>query len=138
MVDKLSKFRIAITGSLISYLFGGWSAVLEVLLIFVIFDYVTGIIGAGVEGSLSSAVGLRGIGRKVGIFVLVAAAHLVDRVLGNAHLFRDTTIFFYLANELLSIIENIGRIGLPIPPAIGQAVEVLRGRGTGRTEKEKE
>jgi phage-related holin len=54
---------------------------------------------------------------------------LVDRALGDAHLFRDAAIFFFLANELLSVIENAGRIGVPIPPVLRQAVEVLRGKG---------
>jgi phage-related holin len=56
-------------------------------------------------------------------------AHLVDSALGDAHLFRDAAVFFYLANELLSITENLGRIGAPIPPAVQRAVEILRGKG---------
>ncbi|MBO8170234.1 MAG: phage holin family protein [Thermoanaerobacteraceae bacterium] len=102
---------------------------LGILLAFVGIDYFTGFIAAGVEGKLSSAVGLRGIAKKVFIFVMVAVAHLVDTSIGNAHLFRDATIFFYLANELLSILENAGRVGLPIPPVIKQAVDTLKNRG---------
>lgn len=123
------KFLISVGGATASYLFGGWSALLNVLLVFVIFDYLTGIIAAGLEGKLSSRIGLRGIAKKVFIFVIVAVAHLVDQTLGDSHFFRDTTIFFYLANELISIIENGGRIGVPIPGVINQAVEVLKRRG---------
>jgi hypothetical protein len=60
---------------------------------------------------------------------MVSVAHLVDGVLGDGHLFRDAVAFFYIANELLSIIENGGRLGAPIPPVIRQAIEVLKGKG---------
>ena len=127
--ENIFKSICSIGGALASYLFGGWSALLGILLAFVIFDYVTGVIAAAIEGKLSSNVGLKGIAKKVGIFVIVAVANLVDRALGNAHIFRDATIFFYLANELLSIIENVGRSGVPIPEVIKKAVAVLQGKG---------
>ncbi|ORX22383.1 holin [Thermoanaerobacterium sp. PSU-2] len=127
--ENIFKTITAFGGALASYLFGGWSALLGILLAFVIFDYITGVIAAGIEGKLSSNAGLKGIAKKVGIFVIVAVANLVDRALGNAHIFRDATIFFYLANELLSIIENVGRSGIPIPEVIKKAVAVLQGKG---------
>ena len=102
---------------------------LTILLTFVVLDYITGVAAAGKEGKLSSNVGLWGIAKKIMIFGIVAIAHLVDTALGDAHLFRDAAIFFYLANELLSVTENLGRIGVPIPGAIQRAVEVLRGKG---------
>lgn len=101
---------------------------LGVLLMFVVVDYVSGFVAAAIEGKLSSAVGLRGIAKKVGMFTLVAVSHLLDSVMGEAHLLRDATMFFYLANELLSILENLGRIGVPIPPVIRKAVDALKGR----------
>lgn len=128
-MDNFFKTAIAIGGAAASYLFGGWSALLTILLTFVVLDYITGVAAAAKEGKLNSEVGAWGIVRKVGIFVIVAVAHLVDRALGDAHLFRDAAIFFYLANELLSMIENAGRLGAPIPPALQRAVEVLRGKG---------
>lgn len=131
-MQKYFKYLVAMVGSLVSYLFGGWSVILEVLLIFMIFDYLIGMIAAGIEGKLSSTVGLKGILRKIGIFLLVGAAHLVDLVLGNSNLFRDAAAFFYLANELLSMVENTGRIGLPIPPEIRNAVEILQKKGQER------
>jgi toxin secretion/phage lysis holin len=127
--ENIFKTITAFGGALASYLFGGWSALLGILLAFVIFDYITGVIAAAIEGKLSSNVGLKGIAKKVAIFVIVAVANLVDRALGNAHIFRDATIFFYLANELLSIIENVGRSGVPIPEVIKKAVAVLQGKG---------
>ncbi|SEM85727.1 holin family protein [Paenibacillus sp. OK076] len=127
--ETLWKWLLALITSSVTYFFGGWSGVLGVLLVFVILDYLTGIAAAGMTGKLESNVGLFGIARKVFIFAMVSVAHLVDGVLGDGHLFRDAVAFFYIANELLSIIENGGKLGAPIPPVIRQAIEVLKGKG---------
>lgn len=127
--ENIFKTICSIGGALASYLFGGWSALLGVLLAFVITDYITGVMAAGIEGKLNSSIGWKGISRKVMIFVLVGMAHLVDTALGDSNVFRDATIFFYLANELLSIVENTGRIGLPVPDTIQKAVAILKGKG---------
>ena len=126
--ESIFKSIVAIGGGTASYLFGGWSSLLEILLAFVIIDYITGFVAAGIEGKLASEVGLKGIAKKVFIFVMVAVAHLADQAAGT-QIIRDAAIFFYLANELLSIIENSGRIGLPVPPIISHAVEILKGKG---------
>jgi toxin secretion/phage lysis holin len=131
-VENVVKTIAAVGGAIASYAFGGWSALLSILLTFVAMDYISGVLAAGKEGKLNSDIGLWGIARKVSIFVVVAIAHLVDTALGDAHLFRDAAIFFYLANEVLSITENLGRIGAPIPGIIKQAVEVLRGKGEAK------
>jgi len=128
-LENIYKTIFAVGGAAASYLFGGWSALLSILLTFVVLDYITGFLAAAKEGKLNSEVGAWGIAKKVGTFVIIAVAHLVDTALGDAHLFRDAAIFFFLANELLSVIENLGRIGVPIPPVLQQAVEVLRGKG---------
>ncbi|MGN7470515.1 phage holin family protein [Brevibacillus sp. SAFN-007a] len=128
-MENIFKSAIAVGGAAVSFLWGGWSPLLAVLLTFVIIDYITGVMAAGVEGKLASRVGLAGIARKVFIFAMVAIAHLIDTALGDQHVLRDATIFFYLANELLSIIENAGRVGLPVPTPIKKAVEVLKGKG---------
>lgn len=122
---------VSFGGAAVEFLFGEGSGFLGVLMVFVILDYVTGVIAAGASGELKSKVGLIGIARKVFIFAMIAAAHLVDGILGDAHLFRDTVCFFYMANELLSIIENGGKLGAPVPPAIRKAIEVLKGKGGG-------
>ncbi|WP_025717372.1 phage holin family protein [Paenibacillus sp. 1-18] len=144
-VDKweVFKFSTALGSSAVTYFYGGWSGVLEVLLALVIFDYVTGLFAAGAEGKkgtgpgLKSKIGLIGIARKVFIFAMVAVSHLIDGVLGDSHLFRDAVAYFYMANELLSILENGGRLGAPIPPVIRQAVEVLKSK-SGSQEGDKE
>lgn len=134
-VDLVFKWFAAAGSAAAAYFFGGWSGVLGALLVFVAIDYVTGCAAAAAEGGLKSKVGLIGVARKVFIFAMVAVAHLVDGVLGDSHLFRDAAAYFYMANELLSIIENGGRLGAPIPPVIRQAVEVLKGKGGSQNDK---
>ncbi|SMO55185.1 phage holin family protein [Melghirimyces algeriensis] len=127
-METVFKVGSAVAGAAASFLFGGWSVLIQTLMAFVIVDYVSGVIAGAKEGKLNSYVGLLGISRKVLIFALVAVAHMVDMALGEGHMFRDAAIFFYLANELLSILENASRIGVPIPPKVKEAVEVLRGK----------
>lgn len=117
------------TGAIIGYLFGGWSTLLQILLAFVIIDYISGMLASGVEGKLSSKVGFKGIAKKVMLFAVVAVGHLIDIAIGEGHIFRDAIIFFYLGNELLSILENAGRTGLPVPDKIKSAVDILKGKG---------
>ena len=128
-MNKLVIPFAAILTSTVSNLTGsGWSTLLTILIAAMAIDYITGIIAAGIEGKLSSKAGLKGIGRKLLIFSLVAVAHLIDTILGNQHIIRDSTIIFYLCNEILSIIENAGRAGLPIPPFLNNAVDSLRNK----------
>lgn len=126
------KSGATIIGAVVGYLFGGWDVLLQILLVFVAIDYISGLLAAGVEGKLSSKVGFKGIAKKVMIFALVAVAHMIDKALGESHIFRDSVIFFYLGNELLSILENAGRTGLPVPDQIKSAVQVLKGKGEGK------
>lgn len=116
-------------GALIGYAFGGWTTMLTLLLILVVLDWLTGWAAAWIGGELKSRVGYYGIARKVGIFAIVMVAHLVDMVLGDAHYFRDVVIFFYLANELLSVVENLGRMGVPIPNVILNAIKIFESKG---------
>lgn len=127
-MDKAIKTIVAAGGAAVSYAYGGWSAMLGALLALVVVDYVSGFAASALEGKLSSGVGARGIAKKIGIFALVAIGHIIDGQIGEAHMVRDAAIWFYAANELLSIIENMGRLGVPIPPVIQQAVAVLQGK----------
>lgn len=131
-MENVFKAIVGAGGGAIAYMFGSWDALLGVLLIFVITDYITGVLASAVEGKLSSSVGFKGIAKKMFIFIMVSIAHFIDIAIGNGNLIRDATIFFYLANELLSIIENSGRVGLPVPSVIQQAVEVLKGKGESK------
>lgn len=131
-IGEIIKLCIAGGGACISYLYGGWSSLLGILLAFVAIDYITGVIASGVEGKLSSSVGMKGIAKKVFIFVIVAVAHLADKALGNSNILMDAAIFFYMANELLSIIENAGRVGLPVPDIITKAVDILKSKSQAK------
>lgn len=128
-MENIFKTVIGISGGAISYLIGGWTALLGVLLAFVIIDYGTGVAAGAAEGNLSSEIGFRGIFKKVCIFVVIAVAHLVDIALGQGNFFRDAAVFFYIANELISITENIGEIGLPLPPGVSRAIKILQQKG---------
>jgi toxin secretion/phage lysis holin len=126
-LDNAIKIAVGLGGGLASFLWGGWSTLMGILLAFVFIDYATGLFASALEGRLSSKVGFKGIFKKVMIFAIVAVAHLIDEALGGQNdIFRDATIFFYLANELLSILENAGRAGLPIPDKLQNAVDVLK------------
>lgn len=117
-------------GAVISFVFGGWHTLLSILLAFVILDYVSGFIAAGIKGKLNSEVGMKGIAKKVAVFFVVAVAHMMDVALGyDGHVLRDATIFFFLTNEALSILENVGRIGVPIPRVLQKAIDILNEKG---------
>ena len=126
--DIIYKTVAVTLGAVVGYLFGESTGLLLVLFWMVVIDYGTGMVAGYTEGTLSSKVGFKGIVRKVMIFVMVALAHLVDSALGTKNMFRDATIVFYMANELLSIFENAGRMGVPVPERLTQAVEVLKGK----------
>lgn len=122
------KYITAIGGSLVTYLFGGWSALIKILVAFVVIDYITGVLAAGVNKEISSRIGMIGIARKMLIFVLVACGHLVDMTLGTADMIRDAVIYFYIANELFSILENAGKAGLPVPDILKNSIDTLKGK----------
>jgi toxin secretion/phage lysis holin len=119
-------------GGVIGYMFGGWSVLLQVLLALVVIDYLTGLLASGVEGKLSSKVGFKGIAKKLMIFSLVAVGHLIDKLIGDGSMVQNAIIFFYAGNELLSITENAGRTGLPVPEQVKNTVQILKGKGVGK------
>jgi toxin secretion/phage lysis holin len=130
--DAWYKTITTIVGATVGWLYGGWDPLLQILLAFAILDYVTGMLASGTEGKLSSSIGFKGIAKKIMIFIMVAAGHLVDVAIGNGSMIQDAVTFFYLGNELLSITENGGRIGLPIPSQVKSAIQILKGKGEGK------
>ena len=108
VIDKI-ELMFAVLGGFLGWFFGGFDGFLYALIIFVVMDYFTGILAAGVRRELSSEVGFKGIAKKVCIFVLVGIANIVDtQVIMNGSAIRTAVIFFYLSNEGLSVLE-IGR-----------------------------
>jgi toxin secretion/phage lysis holin len=122
------KVVFALLGGAITAVLGGWDLVLQVLVMFVILDYVTGIIAAWYEKKLDSRIGFRGIAKKILLFVPVAVGYWLDVLLGQ-EILRSLAIWFYLANEGLSMLENLGRCGVPILTPLKDALEQLKKRG---------
>ena len=100
------------------------------LIAFVVIDYITGVMCAIADKSLSSAIGFKGICRKVLIFALVGVGHILDtQVIGNGSVMRTAVIFFYISNEGVSLIENAVHLGLPVPQKLKDVLEQLHERG---------
>lgn len=124
----LVKTAIAAVGTVATYLWGGWDAVLLALVVLASLDYVSGVLAAWHRRELDSRVGARGIARKVGMFVVIAVANIIDRTSGLGEpILRTATIWWYLGNEALSIVENLADIGVPIPTRILSALVSLKG-----------
>ena len=123
------QFVFTMIGGWLGYFLGGCDGLLYALLIFIICDYITGVMCAVSDKKLSSAVGFRGICRKVLIFILVGIANVIDiNVLGQVGVLRTAVIFFYISNEGLSLIENSAHLGLPIPNKLKEVLEQLHDR----------
>ena len=123
----LLKTVITAVGTVATYLWGGWDAVLLALVVLASLDYVSGVVAAWHRRELDSRVGARGIARKVGMFVVVAVANIIDQtgVVGEPIL-RTVATWWYLGNEALSIVENLADIGVPIPARILSALASLK------------
>ena len=123
------QFLFAGIGGWLGYFLGGCDGLLIALLLFVITDYITGVMCAIADKKLSSAVGFKGICRKVLIFLLVGIANILDmQVIGTGSVLRTAVIFFYISNEGVSLLENAGHLGLPIPVKIKSVLEQLHDR----------
>lgn len=126
---------IAAMGGWLGWFLGGLDGFLYALIIFVIVDYITGIMMAIINKELSSEIGARGIFKKILIFILVGIAHIIDsRLIGEGSVIRTAVIFFYLSNEGISIIENSTRIGLPVPQKLKDVLAQLHGKSKGEDE----
>ena len=126
-----AKIQAAITviGGWLGYFLGGLDGLMIALVIFVVLDYVTGIMCAIADKKLSSSVGFKGICRKVLIFLLVGVAHIVDlHVVGSGSVLRGAVVCFYLSNEGVSMLENAAHLGLPVPEKLKVILEQLHDR----------
>lgn len=126
---------IGLVGAWAAALLGGWNTALGTLIIFMATDFIMGLIVAGVfrkskkteSGTLSSRAGFKGLCKKVVILLFVLIAHRLDLVIGTDYI-RNTVIIGFMANELISIVENAGLMGVPLPKVIIKAIEVLQGK----------
>ena len=132
---------IGVVGSFVASLFGGWDAALMTLVIFMGIDYVTGLIVAGVfhnsektaNGALESRAGWKGLCRKGVTLLVVLVACRLDLVMGS-NFIRDAVVIAFIANETISIIENAGLMGIPIPAAIMRAIDILKNKAESEGE----
>lgn len=123
MTNSIEHFKNLIIGSFLD----GWDNALEILLIIMALDYVTGLASAFKKKAVSSSVGYTGLIKKASIFIIVILAAQMDRMVGDgSHLFRNGTAFFFSANDAISVLENIGQIGIKMPSFLRKALINLK------------
>ena len=120
------KFILAFAGGIIGWIFGGFDSLIYALIAFVTIDYITGILLAIRDKKVSSDIGFKGIVKKFLIFLIVSMGNILDHyILGTGTTLRTLIIMFYLSNEGISILENAGQLGLPIPKKLKSAIQKL-------------
>ena len=125
----------AALGGWLGWFLGGCDGLIYALVAFVVIDYITGVMCAITDKTLSSSVGFRGICRKVLIFLLVGIANILDtNVIGTGSVLRTAAIFFYISNEGVSLLENAAHLGLPVPGAVKDVLEQLHNRAEKGTD----
>ena len=128
-MDNILKNILAGVCTILSFLFGDMEGLMVALIALIILDYISGVIAAAVEKRLSSEVGAKGIAKKIFMLLIVALANIVDiNVIGDGHVLKTVTVVFYICNECISLIENAGRIGVPVPKKLLDVLEQLRDR----------
>ena len=126
-MDNILKNILAGVCTILSFLFGDMEGLMVALIALIILDYISGVIAAAVEKRLSSEVGAKGIAKKIFMLLIVALANIVDiNVIGDGHVLKTVTVVFYICNECISLIENAGRIGVPVPKKLLDVLEQLR------------
>lgn len=125
----MKNFINFITGTVATtllYFLGGWDIALQLLITAIVLDYLTGILKAIYNKKINSSVGLKGIVKKVGYLIIVAVAVILDKVTGGTGAIRTLIIYFFVANEGISILENWGGMGLPLPQKVIDMFEQLK------------
>lgn len=126
-LKEFAKAIIAAVCSVCGFIFGDMDGLMTALIILIVMDYVSGVVAAIAEKKLSSAVGAKGIAKKVFMLLIVAAANVADvSIIGEGHVLKSVTAAFYTANECLSLIENAGRLGVPVPKKLLDVLEQLK------------
>ena len=128
-MNKLIQSVAAFFAGMASFLWGGVDGLLYALIVFMILDYVTGVIVAVTKHELSSEIGFKGIAKKVLVMALVAVGHILDEhILGGGAFCRSAVIGFYIANEGISILENAGELGIPLPKKLIAVLKQLKSK----------
>ena len=125
-MEKYFNAIVAVLATFFTYIFGSWDLALQVLIVFMVLDYGTGVLYAFLNNQLNSEVGFKGLVKKLMILVVLIIGVMLDRMLGNGTwVFRTLVCYFYIANEGISLLENISNLGVPIPNKIKNALEQL-------------
>lgn len=133
------QMAVAAIGGWLGYFLGGMDGLMIALIVFMVLDYITGLMCAVIDKKLSSAVGFKGICKKVLILMLVGVAHIVDlHVVGTGDALRSAVVCFYLSNESVSMLENAAHLGLPIPEKLKSVLAQMHGRIDDIDHKESE
>ena len=134
-MEKIFNSCVAVIATFFTYLFGGWDVALSILITFMILDYITGVIWAYIQKNLNSEVGFKGLVKKCTILIVLIVGAMLDRLLNSGEwVFRTLVAYFYIANEGISLLENISKLGVPIPAKIKDALEQLNKEGTEEQE----
>lgn len=129
-MNNAVKSIIAAVCAVFGFVFGDLNGLMIALVALIILDYISGVIAAVVEKKLSSEVGAKGIAKKIFMLLIVAVANIVDiNVIGEGHVLKSVTVVFYIANECISLIENAGRLGVPVPKKLLDVLEQLKSKG---------
>lgn len=126
IMDKWLSAVISVVATTFVWLLGGIDVAIMCLIVAIALDYVSGIIKAYITKTLSSSIGLKGLLKKIGILVLVMLAVLIDRITIDNGGIRTLVIYYFVANEGLSILENLAQSGLPIPKKLKEALKVIK------------
>lgn len=120
---------VAGVGGAFTYIFGGWDTPLMVLIWFMFIDYLTGLTSAAVQNKLNSKIGYKGIAKKASIIMVLIVGVLLDRLINSGNwVFRTLVCYFYIANEGISILENCGKCGVPLPKKLISTLEQLKNK----------
>ena len=136
MKKEMLSTITGLVGGAIASMFGGWNATMTTLIIFMIVDYLSGLIVAGIfknsqkteTGALESKAGFKGLCKKCMMFLFVLIAYRLDLALGTSYI-KEAVMIGFIANELLSITENAGLMGIPLPSIITKAIDILNDKG---------
>lgn len=120
------SFVCAGAGTLGSWLFGEWDMTLKILASFMILDYITGVIVAGINKEIDSSIGFKGLLKKILILILVIIAVLLDRLTNSQWVFKTAVCYFFIGNEGWSVLENVGKAGVPLPSKLKDVLAQLK------------
>lgn len=134
-MEKIFNSCVAVIATFLTYLFGVWDAAIGVLIILMVLDYITGVLNGYLTKTLNSEIGFKGLLKKFLILVVMIIAVMLDRLMNTGDwVFRTLVCYFYIANEGISLLENISLMGVPIPTKIKDALEQLNNEETEKQE----